>query len=90
MFAAGGLSGVVTQGYFVGAEGELGDYTRIGLGAGTYAAEWSVTSLIKQRSYARYNGYPQGGFYTGRSQLAKGYLLGYKWLNTSHNILLGQ
>jgi len=90
MFAAGGAAGVGTERYFTGKGSlMLSSHARIGIGAGIYAAEWSVTSLIKQRAYGRYNGYPQGGFYTGRSQQAKGLLLRYKWWDASRNILLG-
>ena len=91
MFAAGGAAGVGTERYFTGKGSlMLSSHARIGIGAGIYAAEWSVTSLIKQRAYGRYNGYPQGGFYTGRSQQAKGLLLRYKWWDASRNILPGQ
>jgi len=89
MFAAGGAAGLGTERYFTGRETMLSSNARIGLGAVIYAGEWSITSLIKQRAYARYNGYPQGGFYTGRSQQAKGLLLRYKWWDASRNILLG-
>lgn len=91
IFAAGGLSGVGAESSFTGKGSELlGSKARIGIGAGIYAAEWSVTSLIKQRSYAYVNGYPRGGFYTGNSSRAKGWLLLDKWNASSRGILLGQ
>lgn len=87
MFAAGGAAGVGIGEYFTGAENRLSLSARVGAGAGIYAAEWSVTSLIKQRSYARYNGYSQGGFYTGNSQIGKGWVSSFKWSIPSYNIL---
>ncbi len=50
LFAMAGLSGVIADNYFTGDKGLLSDNMRIGIGAGTYATEWSVTSWIKQRA----------------------------------------
>jgi hypothetical protein len=90
LFAMAGLSGVGAERYFTGGLDKLGTSQRIGIGAGIYAAELSVTSLIKQRTYARVNGYPYGGFYTGNSSRAKGWLLFDKWRTSSRGILLAQ
>ena len=87
MFAASGAAAVGIGEFFTGTENKWTRLARVGVGAGVYASEWSVTSLIKQRSYARYNGYPQGGFYTGRSQIAKGWVSGFKWALPSYDII---
>jgi hypothetical protein len=90
MFATGGLAGVGADHFFTSAKNNLKPFGRISAGALVYAAEWMIASRIKYGSYARYNGYDPGGFYTGRSQIAKGWLLGYKWFDSSAGILRAQ
>jgi RHS repeat-associated protein len=85
MFATGGVAGVADGMYFSG-DGIKNKFARVGVGAFIYATEWTVTSRLKQGAYGRYNGYPPGGFYTGRSQTAKGWILGGKWLEQSWSI----
>lgn len=90
LFAMAGLSGVGTESLFGAKGGRLTPSQRIAIGAGAYAAEWSVTSLIKQRAYADVNNYSRGGFYTGNSSRAKGWLLLDKWRMRSRDLLRAQ
>ncbi len=85
LFAVGGAAGV-SDGMFFSGDAIQNKFARVGVGLGIYATEWTVSSRLKQGAYGRYNGYPPGGFYTGRSQTAKGWILGGKWYEQYWNI----
>ena len=90
MFAAGGAAGVTANQFFNSKDSDLATGYKMGIGAATYAAEWAISSRLKYAAYARHNGYSPSGFYTGRSQTAKGVILGSKWIEQSWNILIAK
>ena len=72
IFATGASMGAVADKFFLNEYRDMNGFWRSTIGAGSYSAEWFISSRIKKL--------PKNGFKWGGSSRNKSWILGGKWI----------